>query len=55
MLDFIADPKAVVSWLRFGGRETLSSYGIQLAHIPSLRDAAWLGQKLERELPESHR
>jgi serine/threonine protein phosphatase 1 len=55
MLDFMSDPKAVINWLRFGGRETLTSYGIKLAHIPRLRDVIPLAEQLERALPESHR
>ncbi len=55
MLDFMAYPEATAGWLSFGGRETLSSYGIQLAYIPILRELPGLAERLDRELPEPHR
>ena len=55
MLDFMLVPEATASWLYFGGRETLHSYGIVLAHIPTMRDIAMLAGQLDRRLPNSHR
>lgn len=55
MLDFMVRPEVTASWLSFGGRETLYSYGVHLAHIPALRELAALAGQLERNLPASHR
>ena len=55
MLDFLEKPEANAAWLRFGGTETLASYGIRasagggVAHLRSLRD------RLAERLPETHR
>lgn len=55
MIDFLADPIAHgPAWLKFGGREALESYGLD---VPlELDDAAWkdLRDQLEAALPESH-
>ncbi len=55
MLDFIAYPGAAAAWLSFGGRETLNSYGISLASIPSMQHVGELAQKLDEALPDTHR
>ena len=55
MLDFIEYPGAAAAWLTFGGRETLNSYGIPLAHIPSKREVAHLARQLDENLPDEHR
>jgi serine/threonine protein phosphatase 1 len=55
MLDFIAFPGAAAAWLTFGGRECLNSYGIPLAHIPSMNEVAEIAQKLDDKLPDDHR
>ena len=34
MLDFMVHPEATASWLNFGGRQTLLSYGISVAFMP---------------------
>jgi len=55
MLDFIEHPVEAANWLGFGGRETLSSYGIILAHIPTQAELPELAQQLSRELPQTHK
>lgn len=55
MLDFIAFPGAAAAWLMFGGRESLSSYGISLNNIPSMQNVGELARQLENALPETHR
>ena len=54
MMDFLRKPEACAEWLRFGGTETLASYGIRVfagsgpAHLRVLRD------RLTERLPEPH-
>jgi serine/threonine protein phosphatase 1 len=55
MLDFIEYPGAAAAWLTFGGREALNSYGISLAHIPSMQHTVELAQQLDEILPDTHR
>lgn len=55
MLRFVGNPASAQSWLKFGGRQTLLSYGAQYENISSLdpksRKTRFL---LERILPEEH-
>ena len=55
MLDFIDYPEAAASWLGFGGRETLNSYGIPLAYIPTSSEVPGLAEQLDKALPDAHR
>lgn len=55
MLSFIKYPEATASWLSFGGREALDSYGIPLAHIPGKREVLQLARQLDEKLPDAHR
>lgn len=55
MLNFIDYPEAAASWLSFGGREAINSYGIQLAHIPGTREVVELARQLDNKLPDAHR
>lgn len=55
MMDFIAFPAAANAWLSFGGREALNSYGIPLAHIPSMDEVETIARKLDEKLPDDHR
>jgi len=55
MLDFIDYPGAAAAWLTFGGKEALNSYGIPLAHIPSMQHVGELAKKLDETLPDTHR
>jgi serine/threonine protein phosphatase 1 len=54
MLSFIEYPEATASWLSFGGREALNSYGIPLSHTPSRTEVFALAKRLEHKLPDSH-
>ena len=55
MLDFIDFPGAAAAWLSFGGKEALNSYGIPLAHIPSMQHVGELAKTLDETLPDTHR
>lgn len=55
MLSFIEYPLAAASWLSFGGRETLNSYGIPVAHIPGKHEVPGLAEQLDNKLPDTHR
>jgi serine/threonine protein phosphatase 1 len=55
MLDFIEYPGAAAAWLTFGGREALNSYGIPLAHIPSMQHVGEIARQLDDTLPDDHR
>jgi serine/threonine protein phosphatase 1 len=55
MMDFIEFPGAAAAWLSFGGRECLNSYGVPLAHIPSMGEVAAIAKKLDAKLPDAHR
>lgn len=55
MLDFLVDPLAAADWLRFGGVETLASYGLRAP--PGSLDPARLRQlaaDLANRLPPAH-
>lgn len=56
MLRFLADPASALSWLDFGGFETLASYGIG-RDIEELRalSARRLSQAVAAVVPESHK
>jgi len=53
MLDFLANPKPGHSWLKFGGEDTLASYGINVAElfVGGKRLAA---QKMRAYIPDDH-
>lgn len=55
MLDFMADVRASEHWLRYGGIETLNSYGVQISsedlHDESLERVR---SELRRNLPAAH-
>lgn len=52
MLRFIDNPKRNKSWLRFGGQETLASYGVFLDRPSDLGPG--LRVQLEAAIPEAH-
>ena len=55
MLDFLENPSSGQHWLRFGGRETLASYGIRLgAEIPDTAMLEAASRALGAALPPSH-
>lgn len=55
LLDFLTDPEAASAWLRFGGVETLASYGL-LAPPGTLdpKRLEALASQLEERLPPRH-
>lgn len=56
MIDFLSDPRGNgPSWMKFGGREALESYGLDVPHEPD--DGGWLRLRdaLAGVLPEEHR
>lgn len=55
LLSFLEHPEATASWLNFGGREALYSYGIALAHIPSRSEVFALANRFNEVLPDTHR
>ena len=55
MLRVIAgDTDMLGSWLRFGGRETLASYGVDSKSLKKL-ESTELSERLRSAIPESHR
>jgi serine/threonine protein phosphatase 1 len=55
MLKVIAGDKDLLSsWLRFGGRETLASYGVDSKGLKKL-ESDELSERLRTAIPESHR
>lgn len=52
-LEFMANPKPGSGWLEFGGVETLSSYGIQLAALMK-KSAAERQAIIHSHVPEEH-
>ena len=55
LLDFLDNPGALADWSRFGGLETLFSYGVQLKLPLRLADFPDLQKRFAGALPESHR
>jgi serine/threonine protein phosphatase 1 len=55
LLDFIGDAEAGATWVRFGGRETLLSYGISLPKDIE-KDFDWekVRQSFVAKIPEQH-
>jgi serine/threonine protein phosphatase 1 len=56
MLDFLDDPMRVaVMWLRFGGVETLASYGVWLEQSPFVAEEVYrLHEELSKAVPPRH-
>lgn len=54
MLDFLAGEPAGTEWLRFGGVETLASYGIAAAGAATPQRLSQLRMELEARLPPRH-
>ena len=55
LLDFLEDPLQTAAWLAVGGRETLMSYGVPIAHIPNRQELPELSRQLSLNLPDAHR
>lgn len=54
LLGFLEDPVAHAGWLRFGGVETLASYGILAGASQSARDLHLLRDRLDETIPDAH-
>ena len=54
LLDFLRHPRAVASWLTYGGVATLNSYGV-VPHLEAhMEELEHLRNELEHRLPENH-
>ncbi|HLN09425.1 MAG TPA: metallophosphoesterase family protein [Xanthobacteraceae bacterium] len=53
--DFLADPALLEEWRRFGGLETLMSYGLTPSMKGGAAEQASLAAALEQALPAEHR
>jgi serine/threonine protein phosphatase 1 len=55
LLDFLQHPRAAVSWLTYGGRAALRSYGVALHHeFAAEEEVEALRDDLETKLPGRH-
>jgi len=54
LLDFLEHPSHVASWLTYGGRATLRSYGVSVEEDSSRHNLYRLRDELEYQLPQSH-
>jgi serine/threonine protein phosphatase 1 len=54
LLDFLRHPRAVASWLIYGGLATLQSYGVRVGWEPDDRELDQLRDDLESRLPAGH-
>jgi len=54
LLDFLSYPREVISWLSFGGRATLQSYGVPHGFMPTLEELDEIRNQLEANLPAAH-
>jgi len=55
MLDFLADPSVLQAWSRFGGLQTLMSYGLKPSVDPDENERRELAADFSRALPSGHR
>lgn len=54
-LDFLKAPDPNSGWLKFGGEETLQSYGLDLAYLlRRTRDKRQVGEFIRQMVPSSH-
>ena len=55
LLDFLVDPAIGLQWGRFGGIETLHSYGMDVADLRAGRNLEAVSRRLAEVLPAAHR
>ncbi len=56
LLDFLEEPAYFgPTWVRFGGREALQSYGVSVPSHPTRENWNQLGRALDQALPDAHR
>jgi serine/threonine protein phosphatase 1 len=54
LIDFLQYPKAAASWLGFGGRETLRSYGVGIGRDFISLDINMIRDELKEKCPKNH-
>lgn len=54
-LKFLNNELSTEAWLRFAGYETLTSYGVDAAHILRIGDTIALRKAMDQAVPASHR
>jgi len=56
LLDFLLTENMALAqdWFRFGGLQTLLSYGVQVVGIPTQKDMTALHDEFKEKLPEAH-
>ena len=54
LLDFLQHPKAVASWLTYGGQATLMSYGVGVEKDIITRNIKIICDELKEKCPENH-
>ncbi|MFC1797338.1 metallophosphoesterase family protein [Pseudomonadota bacterium] len=54
LLDFLEYPKAAASWLSFGGRACLASYGVEINLKYKYKEISEIRDILKEKLPDNH-
>jgi len=54
LLDFLQDARRMATWLNWGGKETLNSYGVLLPPNLAPEHIELLGRQLAQRIPETH-
>jgi len=54
LLDFLQHPRSAASWLSFGGRACLDSYGIKLGPGSVNKGITGIRDEFQRKIPEKH-
>jgi serine/threonine protein phosphatase 1 len=54
LLDFLAEPDTAANWRRFGGLETLHSYGLDIGNVQAGRGYREAAEKFASALPAAH-
>jgi serine/threonine protein phosphatase 1 len=55
LLDFLANPDVLQNWSRYGGLNTLMSYGLHPPLQPNASQCAKIARELVEAMPEAHR
>jgi serine/threonine protein phosphatase 1 len=54
LFDFLSEPQSAQEWRRFGGLETLHSYGLDVSELQKGRGFSEAAEKFREALPASH-
>jgi serine/threonine protein phosphatase 1 len=54
LLDFLAEPDSAANWRRFGGLETLHSYGLDIGHVQAGRGYQEAAERFAKAFPAAH-